>query len=333
MGLIFNLWHIKRTNGLYFYAIDYIKDISSAGVVIVNDSIYSKVLDDLPKHNIIRVSFWGLLKLHLQALINLEYIFTPTSHPIPFLSNQIIVIHDDYPFIGLKGAVKKVLLKISLLSSRCKVACINNTTSVSVIKSSETLMSRRVFLPNKAPDSSFCNSIYQSRLSKVVSSKPPVIGLFGTDSPKKNYEKLFSALRSVYCKENYPEFIIYGHDTEYFKYIFDSFPDFCISLYRGDSMDAFLIEIDAVVSVASNEGFCRPVAISVASGIPCFLLRTPVFEEFYNDVAVFSESINEIAILLLDIGLYQRQRRNKNKFIENMNFNYYSGVDFLKSYL
>ena len=64
-----------------------------------------------------------------------------------------------------------------------------------------------------------------------------------------------------------------------------------ISLYESDrvGLDEFMAGIDVLVSVAELEGFGRPIAAAMQSGIPCYLLRKPVFLEFFDGAHFFDD--------------------------------------------
>src|SRR5690606_20806105 len=131
-ALVINLWHLKATNGMFYYACDYVRAIRAPAVVLLNRKfrqVEPSTLGDLPQR---RVGLLGYLGFWVELLWSRSPVFTPTPHPLPFIRRQLIVVHDSYPFRrtgGLICLVKKALLRISLATSRCKVAYINNTDS------------------------------------------------------------------------------------------------------------------------------------------------------------------------------------------------------------
>ena len=120
------------------------------------------------------------------------------------------------------------------------------------------------------------------------------IALFGTDSDKKRYAALFSASKSTQHKHF--RFEIYGHDNNYYKSLKLQFPDLNIILVKSSEVEVstFLQTIDAVVSVAEHEGFGRLIALSLSAGIKCFLLESPVFEEFFSRSTQLHKNIPEL---------------------------------------
>jgi glycosyltransferase involved in cell wall biosynthesis len=124
-------------------------------------------------------------------------------------------------------------------------------------------------------------------------SKRPVIGLFGTDSPKKNYHRLFTAVEEhASARTSYPAIRLYGQLNEYAARITAAFPQLDIAVTDSGivDLDDFIQSVDLVVSAATREGFGRPMALALAAGVPTWIVDAPVFREFYGDAATFFSS-------------------------------------------
>ena len=85
-------------------------------------------------------------------------------------------------------------------------------------------------------------------------------------------------------------FWVYGHSNIYIKYLQQLFPNLQINIFNSDNfvLSEFLASIDVVVSVAQNEGFGRPIASALESGVPCYLIDSIVFREFFEGGANFA---------------------------------------------
>ncbi|MDA8699928.1 hypothetical protein N9M02_01730, partial [Amylibacter sp.] len=65
------------------------------------------------------------------------------------------------------------------------------------------------------------------------------------------------------------------------------------------SLENFINNCEGIVSVATGEGFGRPIALSILLGKPVFLINDPIFKEFfdgssrfYNTIELLSEHIS-----------------------------------------
>ena len=294
-----NLFHIKATNGLFFYGLDYLRDnIDLVRVVLVRPGFEQRVRDVLPSANVISCSLARFLLEVLRASLWGDLLYTPTSHPLPLLNRQWIVLHDSYPFeVGPKSKLKRFLLRWSLAMSRCRVAYINRSEAQPFVSSLGVDAGRMVFAPNRFPEAS-------SHVSSVSSPNGvTTVGLFGTDSAKKNYDRLFSVLRATELS-SLLAFRAYGHDTAYFRDIRGKFPDIQIELVRSDdeSIDAFMSGVDVLASVSEQEGFGRPFASALLAGLPVELLDRPVFREFFTGGARFHPDIDALVQSLPRLG-------------------------------
>lgn len=296
--LICNLWHIKQTNGLFYYALDYVRAIEPPTVVYVRAALFEPASAALKGHDVRCASAKEIVRILVQALLCGRYVFTPTSHPVPFHRHQLVVIHDDYPFLGKAGRLKRLMFRFGLQSAHCEVGHINHSTALDALSDCCIKSTRLRYMPNKAPDDQIVANLRAARAAITEANRLPArplrIALFGSDSPKKRYEELFRASRSL--KRCPVQFEVYGHSTEYFLAVRSQFPDLRIVLVPSSEVDiqTFLQTIDAVVSVAEHEGFGRPIAIALAAGLRCFLLESKVFSEFFSRSTTLYRSIAEL---------------------------------------
>lgn len=283
-----NLFHLKSVNGMYYYAVDYFLD--SDYRIVCNSKAKDVAALFHDDQRLIKLNIFNYFLFYLRAVVCNFSVFTPTPHPLPFLSKQVVVLHDSYPFrVGRLSFFKKLLFYISLKSSKTKVGYVNFSDAKLFLERLNVPEDRCLFMPNKIPtDFSMKNTGYV-RPKNLVS-----VGAVGTDSLKKNYKTLFYYLQqfSSYKKIN---LYLLGQDNIYIKNLRREFPS--VNLQVVDSgqvtLEEFFDNVDVILSVAKGEGFCRPVAMALQMGIPCLLIDDPVFKEFYEDVAIFFRDFNE----------------------------------------
>lgn len=291
--MVANLWHLKSPNGMFYYALEYITKFPIKPLILLRSSLRGSIRHELVGYEIKYVSLIGYLFEIGKAVFRRRLIYTPTPHPIPFYSKQVVIVHDSYPFRGSLGFIKKILIKVSAASSGCRFGYINRTDSLRFTESICKSKKRRIFLPNFFPVG--CKPVDRS----VNGEHRLTIGLVGTDSTKKNYERLYRGVEQKHL-ENKFNFLVYGNDTTYFRSLISAFPDVNMRLVYSDSteLSEFCGAIDILASVATNEGFGRPIAYAIASGVPCYLIEDEVFREFYSDYAVFASSVGILVDLM-----------------------------------
>lgn len=290
--IVANFYFIKSTNGLFYYGADYLLDqVDITREILVRPSIAEAASRMFPGFTIVSCeNTLAFLRRVSLAIKYADVLYTPTSHPLPFLDRQWIVLHDAYPFeVGPKSRLKRFLLKWSLAMSRCRVAYINQSEALPFVASLGVTPQRMVFAPNRFPEPT-------RRVSPVsLPNEVTIVGLLGTDSAKKNYDRLFSVVRTTELSSRLV-FRVYGHDTAYFRDIRGMFPDIRIELVRSDdaSIDEFMNGVDLFASVSEQEGFGRPLASALLAGLAVELLDRPVFREFFTGGARFHPDIHAL---------------------------------------
>lgn len=297
MKVIVNLYHIKSTNGLYYYALDYIKQLDGRILkILVRPKLYEHIINTFPALTVKICSWVSLVRELFSTDETNMLIYTPTPHPMPFLNNQLIVMHDFYPFnYGKYSTLKKLLLKISLASSNCRVAYINKSEMLPSILSMGIEEKRCLFAPNKFPSKLDIKTRSNYKRGAILK-----VALVGTDSPKKNYGELFHMIVDYNVTDKFI-FYIYGHENKYYHDLYADFKSINISIINSDTvkLEQFFINIDILVSVANHEGFGRPIAVALLLGVPCFLLERKVFKEFFDPGAIFYETVSGMVLEMI----------------------------------
>lgn len=285
--IVANLYFIKNTNGLFYYGADYLREqVDLTREILVRPSLAEAARTMFPGVPIVTCenarALWQRAK---QASKRGDVLYTPTSHPLPLIDRQWVVVHDAYPFLAGKGRLKRMLLRLSLAMSRCRVAYINESETLGFVRRLGVVPSRLIFAPNKVTGSD------RSPRPARPSILPLKVGLVGTDSPKKRYDELLQAVTAAGLQTSI-ELRFYGHRTPYFEGVCQRHPEAQVTLQESDrcSLDDFLASIDTLVSVADLEGFGRPIAAALTAGVPCFLLRKPVFLEFFATARFFDDT-------------------------------------------
>lgn len=286
-----NFFHVKASNGLFFYGLDYLEHNSDlVRTVLTRPKLAQRIREALPSVEVIECSGSRYLFEVMRANVRGDLLYTPTSHPLPAFNGQWIVLHDPYPFtVGPNAKLKRFLLKWSLAMSRCYVAYINHSEAQPFVAGLGVAAHRMVFAPNRFPEPAqlvTCDCHWNGITT---------VGLLGTDSAKKNYDWLFIAVRRAEFSSRLM-FRVFGHDTAYFRDIRNKFAEIQIELARSDeeSIDEFLSSVDVFASASEQEGFGRPFASALLAGLPVELLDRPVFREFFNGGARFHSDLDAL---------------------------------------
>jgi glycosyltransferase involved in cell wall biosynthesis len=289
--LIANFFHIKATNGLFYYGLDYLYALRhKPSRILARPALTAILRDQFPGIPVVSCTGPRYLIEVSKAIRCKETIFTPSSHPLPFLSRQVVVLHDTFPFLGCSGRIKRFLFVLSARSSRCRLAYVNCSGGLAFYRSCGFDQERLVFAPNFISD-----QIARVERNQKTCDGRLIVGLFGTDSPKKNYDSLFAAVRDLGNSRSFT-FRVFGHSTEYLRSVRGRFPEIDVHLEPSDqtSIFSFLAQVDVLISVAENEGFGRPIASALKAGVPCYLLESPAFLEFFSSGAHFFKDIHSL---------------------------------------
>lgn len=287
--VIVNFWHLKNTNGMYWYALDYVRALGNVEGIYVRKGALVRLEQDLPGIAVHRLSGWQYVRAYLQLLFSTRhFLYTPTPHPLPLLRKQMVVLHDPYPFLKGVGHIKRWLFFVAACSAGCTVGVINRSVAerfVNPLRKRCNIM----FAPNRIAEP------LSLAPKKSSENDPLIVGLLGADSPKKRYEVLFEALSLV--EGSNIRFKVYGHVTPYWASVKQAYPDIPVELLSSDEVGLvdFFDQVDCLVSVSKGEGFSRLIALAVVSGMSVFLIDDPVYREFYSGVSVLFES--EYALL------------------------------------
>lgn len=287
--MLVNLYPIKNANGLLWYAIDYLRGAPPNTLVLCRENLASLIKTQVPDANVVACRGAGLAKYLLAAILKRKWIIAFTPHPVPMHSKQVVVVHDDFPFLGKLGALKRVLFQISARTSDCKVGYINRSNALRFVESVNVRPTRQFFSPNRSP------VVAVSASTPGAKTALQVLGLFGTDSPKKQYHMLFESVRRS-GKAGYYRFRALGAENLYMESLRQAYPDIQLDIVNSNTvtMPEFLKSIDAAVSSSAGEGFGRPLAMALTLGIPTFLLESDTFREFFDGAAVFYSSIDDL---------------------------------------
>ncbi len=289
--VIVNTFFIKRSNGLFHYGMDYAEALGSQvrEVWARTDATAEAASRRLPGRRVVRVSPLQLPWRLRAAARNGELVFTPSSHPLGLGARTVVVVHDCFPFQGKVGRIKKHLVRAGLRDPRISAAYVNRAEALAFLEDLGALAERMHYLPNKV------GQLAAPRRQPRMVGPAPRIGLFGSDSEKKNYASLFAAASRAHLGIS-PVWTIYGHKNAYTQSLQAHFGGCRIEVVDSDrcGIDEFVESLDLAVSPAIGEGFARPVALALQHGVPTFLLDCPVFREFYAGSAQLFGDIEEL---------------------------------------
>lgn len=297
--MLINLAFIKATNGLFYFALDYIAALEDTiSSILVRTPEQAAILGELSMSCAVRIVTPLEAAFAIRAASKRgEMTFTPSSHPIPGCARQMVVVHDTFPFRGHKGRVKAAMFLLALRTCRAHAGYINHCDARAFLLRGGVPQARIHSTPNHMtlPDKRMTDDTF--KISDRVS-----IGLFGTDSPKKNYPMLFTTLAASPDVERL-RLILYGQPNAYADDLIARFPALQISVCnsREHDLSSFVNAVDLLASAATQEGFSRPIAAALAAGVPCWIVDAPVFREFYGEAAVLHDNIERLAEALLSL--------------------------------
>lgn len=285
---------------MFYYSLDYAKN---NGLWLVKSK--SKNLNIIKERNLNHIIINNIFELYYKILTTkVSCIFTPTSHPLPFIKNQIIVCHDLYPFMANKvyGKFKSFLLKVSSITSNLTIGYINLSYRNSIIKTFG-IGPKYLFMPNLF-------SLYDYEANIINSGVFTTIGLVGTSSPKKNHELVLSALSKsrIGLKVTIK---IFGFENNYFHTLRLLFPKLKIELYPDSlGLHSFITSISCMISAAKSEGFARPVAAAALMNLPVILIDDEVYKEFYLGSSIFFNDEKDLLKILNNKSLLKNKQSN-----------------------
>ncbi len=292
--MIVNLSNLNASNGMFWYAIDKIKTLGDVPMlVMVTPLLAPLVRRELPAAKLEEINKRdAALRILRQKLWcrSRERIVTFTSHPLPFVNDQTIAFYDDYPFAGPGGWIKRILFTIAARTSGCRIGIINRSLALPFLKRCG-IDDERIFFDSAFP----AVDLREAKERSPVPGSPLRIGLVGTDSLKKNYAAIFAATIALNRQEDV-RFFLYGSENDYVRDLRLEFAAINLTVVPSDDIApvAFFDGVDYLVSAAVAEGYGRPMGLAAALGVPLFLLRSPVFLEFFRDHAVFFDDIPEM---------------------------------------
>jgi hypothetical protein len=276
--VVANLYFIKHANGLFWYAVDYLRALEGVETVLVRTGMGEVARAALPGMRVVEAGGREAMAELSRAVRAGAFLYCPTSHPLPFVSRQIVVLHDLFPFKeGGKGRVKEALFLGSLRTSRCTVGFINRSVSGRFLSQRGIPESQTLYAPNaiSAPEGA-------PTVPAPGGGGRTRVGLMGTDGHKKGYGPLFASASALGLASRL-EFVLFGGETPYTAELRRAHPDVPFRLVdpRRSSLEAFLAGTDVLLSLSEDEGFGRPLAAGVMRGIPAFVRHGPIAEEFF----------------------------------------------------
>jgi len=327
--IIVNMWFIKQSNGLFHYGLDYAEALGASvrEVWVRAEALAQVVSARIPTAKVRVLTKKQLLMALIHACRLKELVFTPSTHPVAFVRRQVVVVHDSFPFTGRTGAIKKGLFRLALAISRGAVAYINRSDGLHFLLRCGVREERMHYLPNHLGDPASGPQTSGGTIGQQI-----VVGLFGSDSAKKNYDALFAAVRAG--GQGLPvSWQIFGHCNAYTERLRTAYPELAIEVVGSDSMSmpAFIRSIDIAVSVAEGEGFARPVALALMNGRPTFLLNTPVFREFYTGSAEMFETPEALVAAIAALRSGQKIKRSKLNNEDELRRDFRAGVEWLEA--
>ncbi|KQN72998.1 hypothetical protein ASE91_18305 [Sphingomonas sp. Leaf62] len=272
---------------MFWYAIDKIRTVGTTSVtVLVNPRLAPLVRKELPDVTVAETERGAAVRRIVTAKLlrrSREKVVTFTSHPLPFVPDQTIAFYDDYPFAGRTGALKRALFTFATRTSRCRVGIINRSLAMPFLAKCG-IPAERIFFDSAFP----AVDLQQTSARTAEPGMPLRIGLVGTDSRKKNYTEIFAATIALERTRDV-RFLLYGAENDYVRELKADFPGIDLTVMPSDDVGpvAFFNGVDYLVSAARAEGYGRPMGLAAALGVPMFLLRSPVFLEFFGEHATF----------------------------------------------
>lgn len=300
---------MNSITGMTYYSLEYLRILKKNNYKLIfftsNEEVRKFYSEYFPDSEIInsKLIIIFLIKL-IKKIIFREnfFIYTPTSHPIPFIRKQITTLHDTYVFEnGLQGFLKDVLFKIAIYSSNSTVGFVNKTFSGRYLLKNGF---KGIYLPNLYNN---LNSQWISNLNKeksvYIQNNHIKIALTGTSCLKKNHQNILSS--SISNNQKFV-FYIYGCKTKYLNYLLDNYPLVNIKFVNSNEIkiEEFIKTIDILLIQNIYEGFCRPVVHALANKKIVLAPEAEIYREFYNDCLLYYDSNKKLTSLIKNILNY-----------------------------
>lgn len=327
--IVVNLWFIKHSSGLFHYGLDYAEALGDAvrEIWVRDPALAAAVRRRLPGASVSIMSARGLLPRLAGARRRSDLVLTTSSHPLALGRRLVAVVHDSFPFAGRTGAVKALLFRTFLRLTGGVAGYVNHADAGHYLAAQGVPADRTRYLPNRIPEPQA-----GPPAGPLIVGDRLVVGLFGTDSPKKNYDALFAAAGTR--PPGLPVvWRLYGHRNAYTDRLLADYPGCAIEIVGSDtlSMEQFLAGIDLAVSPAIGEGFARPVAVALLRGVPTLLLDTPVFREFYAGSARLLPTVPALVEAIAAIRPGDRIERPSLRTAADLRRAFAEAVAWLKS--
>ena len=294
---VVNLSYINASNGMFWYAIDKLRSLGTAKadcLILARKALVPLIKRELPD---VRLQACTRLDAFRRIVIlrirsgDLLRTVTFTPHPLPFLPNQTVAFYDDYPFRGgLVPRLKRLLFVIGIRSSRSRIGIINRSIAIPFLRDCG-IPDSRIFFDRALP----AVDVTEVPERTAIPAKRLRIGLVGTDSLKKDYATIFAVVDKLKLADEV-RFLIYGADNAYTGQLRYDFPLIDQQVLSSDEINisTFFGKIDYLISASVAEGYGRPMGLAAMFGVPMFLLRSPVFLEFFADYAQFFDGIDDL---------------------------------------
>jgi hypothetical protein len=291
--MIANLWMLNAPNGMFWYAADYILGIQRPTTVLVRPHLMDVAHAALSgaQVRVVTCSLPGLIARVANAARQCELVFCPTSHPMPWVHNQVVVFHDSYPFEGAVGRRKLAAFSWGVRTSRCRVAYINRSMALPFLQGLRIPQQQLLFAPNLPPKA----PVEKASAAVLPRGQPMILGAFGTDSDKKRYSELLEALDQPRFR-GFVQLRIYGEANDYTARLRLAHPGVPFVLVRPSEMPltTFIRSLDGAISIAVAEGFGRPLASAVVAGLPCYPADSMTLREFFGAHAILSNDLTQL---------------------------------------
>ena len=314
--ILINLFFMNSITGMSYYSLDYLeclkKENFSFTLITSNKIVSNFFKEKFPDSEIFCTNNFlkfTIFLIKFRFLYKKFFIYTPTSHPIPLIKNQIVILHDIYVFKdGIKGKIKEFLFKISLYSSSSKVGFINRSISGKFL---EKINCESIFLPNLYKNiKNVSEIIYLNKINKLK------IALTGTSCLKKNHQNI---LQNEIALNKKLFFYLYGDNTKYSEYLIKKFSYLNLGFIDSNYLNIrdFLKEIDILIVQNKYEGFCRPILIALTMGKLVIAPKAEIYNEFYKDCIINYGTKDELINILAKILNNEFSNKKNNRNIVN----------------